>query len=164
MYSSGPFSLPQSNRLRKQGDRQYPSHGHAEAAPLGITIMADAGETSLSVTPTTRAQKRSWSGCSRCKKRRQKCDEARPTCGRCSTANVECVYEVKLRWGGRSFNQSRFGECISESSDKVKKLGMVVKSLHETTADYFKAIQRTSSMCQASKYRPRKRLQNPQGR
>jgi hypothetical protein len=42
---------------------------------------------------------------------------------------VECVYEVKLRWGGRAFNQSRFGACISDtkaSTDKVKKLRKLV--------------------------------------
>ncbi|CAD0090174.1 unnamed protein product, partial [Aureobasidium mustum] len=82
--------------------------------------------TSVTKPTITRARnKRSWSGCARCKKRRQKCDEQRPGCGRCLAANAECVYEVKLRWGGRAFNQSRFGACISDagvSKDKVKKL------------------------------------------
>ncbi|KAI4846935.1 hypothetical protein E4T44_04787, partial [Aureobasidium sp. EXF-8845] len=89
--------------------------------------------TSVTVPTSTRAapNKRSWSGCARCKKRRQKCDEQRPGCGRCNAANTECVYEVKLRWGGRAFNQSRFGACISDtkaSTDKVKKLRSVDKS------------------------------------
>ncbi|KAL1310652.1 hypothetical protein AAFC00_000920 [Neodothiora populina] len=76
-----------------------------------------------SAPKATRAAKRSWSGCARCKKRRQKCDEVRPACSRCTAADVDCVYEVKLRWGGRSFAQSRFGECLSGTSDKVEKLG-----------------------------------------
>ncbi|KAI4727887.1 hypothetical protein E4T49_04275 [Aureobasidium sp. EXF-10728] len=97
---------------------------------------------SSSVTaPATRAarNKRSWSGCARCKKRRQKCDEQRPGCGRCAAANVECVYEVKLRWGGRAFNQSRFGACISDagaSKDKVKKLGSVDKGFIYTVNSF----------------------------
>ena len=92
--------------------------------------LASASTPSTSGTAATSKRatpnKRSWSGCARCKKRRQKCDEQRPGCGRCKAANAECAYEVKLRWGGRAFNQSRFGACISEtkvSKDKVKKLG-----------------------------------------
>jgi hypothetical protein len=89
---------------------------------------ATTPSTSVTASKATRAapNKRSWSGCARCKKRRQKCDEKRPGCGRCKAADTECVYEVKLRWGGRAFNQSRFGACISDtkaSKDKVKKLG-----------------------------------------
>ncbi|KAI5244667.1 hypothetical protein E4T43_03626 [Aureobasidium subglaciale] len=99
--------------------------------------LASTATPSASVTaPVTRAaqHKRSWSGCARCKKRRQKCDEQRPGCGRCQGAGVECVYEVKLRWGGRAFNQSRFGACISDAGGagvtkdkggKVKKVGNV---------------------------------------
>ncbi|KAH8646228.1 fungal-specific transcription factor domain-containing protein [Xylariales sp. PMI_506] len=45
--------------------------------------------------------KRSHFGCVRCKKRRQKCDEGRPSCGRCSGASVPCSYSVTLKWGGR---------------------------------------------------------------
>ncbi|GAB7351529.1 hypothetical protein MBLNU459_g2169t1 [Dothideomycetes sp. NU459] len=67
--------------------------------------MSDRAKTPppASSTSTPRAHTRSWGGCS---------------------AGTECLYEVKLRWGGRSFAQSRFGACISESaSSSVKKLG-----------------------------------------
>ncbi|KAI1758888.1 hypothetical protein GGR53DRAFT_515564 [Hypoxylon sp. FL1150] len=36
--------------------------------------------------------KKSRTGCIRCKQRRVKCDEARPSCGSCSKHSVECVY------------------------------------------------------------------------
>lgn len=45
---------------------------------------------------------RSHHGCSRCKTRRQKCDEARPTCARCLQAGATCEYTVVLKWNGRT--------------------------------------------------------------
>ncbi|KAH0386167.1 hypothetical protein KCU92_g2866, partial [Aureobasidium melanogenum] len=107
-----------------------------KASASGTTPSA-----SVTAPATTRAakNKRSWSGCARCKKRRQKCDEQRPGCGRCLAASAECVYEVKLRWGGRAFNQSRFGACISDagvSKDKVKKLGSVDKGFIYTVNSF----------------------------
>ncbi|KAK6952253.1 hypothetical protein Daesc_006788 [Daldinia eschscholtzii] len=36
--------------------------------------------------------KKSRTGCTRCKQRRVKCDEIRPSCGSCSRHAVECVY------------------------------------------------------------------------
>ncbi|KAI1663029.1 hypothetical protein F4813DRAFT_342708 [Daldinia decipiens] len=36
--------------------------------------------------------KKSRTGCTRCKQRRVKCDELRPSCGSCSRHAVECVY------------------------------------------------------------------------
>jgi hypothetical protein len=65
-------------------------------------------------------KQRSHSGCSRCKRRRQKCDERKPHCGRCNETRVECEYSVKLRWGGRTFDRSRFGDCLRGS---VRKTG-----------------------------------------
>ncbi|KAL1985146.1 hypothetical protein VTN96DRAFT_8168 [Rasamsonia emersonii] len=55
---------------------------------------------------------RSFTGCKRCKARRQKCDEQHPECGRCKTAGVQCRYAMQLQWGGRSFSRSRFGACM----------------------------------------------------
>ena len=46
--------------------------------------------------------KRSHQGCSRCKGRRQKCDEARPSCTRCHEAGEQCQYLVVLKWDGRT--------------------------------------------------------------
>ncbi|OQD99393.1 hypothetical protein PENSOL_c006G02766 [Penicillium solitum] len=55
---------------------------------------------------------RSFTGCKRCKARRQKCDEQRPNCGRCQTAGEQCQYAMQLQWGGRAFSRSRFGACV----------------------------------------------------
>ncbi|OQE16780.1 hypothetical protein PENSTE_c023G06002 [Penicillium steckii] len=45
--------------------------------------------------------KRSYHGCARCKRRRQKCDEQKPSCGRCFNANETCEYKIVLKWNGR---------------------------------------------------------------
>ncbi|KAH3661749.1 hypothetical protein OGAPHI_005927 [Ogataea philodendri] len=42
--------------------------------------------------PTRKRQKYSRNGCLACKKRKVKCDEALPTCGRCAKINSECIY------------------------------------------------------------------------
>ncbi|KAL4948548.1 fungal-specific transcription factor domain-containing protein [Aspergillus filifer] len=57
---------------------------------------------------------RSFGGCKRCKSRRQKCDEERPTCGRCQSAGTQCRYAMQLQWGGRAFSRSRFGSCMQK--------------------------------------------------
>ncbi|KAL4916244.1 fungal-specific transcription factor domain-containing protein [Aspergillus aurantiobrunneus] len=57
---------------------------------------------------------RSFGGCKRCKSRRQKCDEERPTCGRCKSAGTQCRYAMQLQWGGRAFSRSRFGSCMQK--------------------------------------------------
>lgn len=44
---------------------------------------------------------RSHYGCTRCKKRRQKCDEKKPVCTRCQQAAAACSYFVTLKWNGR---------------------------------------------------------------
>ncbi|KAJ4177655.1 hypothetical protein NW755_013721 [Fusarium falciforme] len=67
-------------------------------------------------------QRRSWVGCSRCKRFKKKCSEERPTCQRCKSAGVACEYGVHLRWGGRPFNRSAFGNCLSRSELSVQRL------------------------------------------
>src|SRR5690349_760342 len=66
-------------------------------------------------TKTTRSR----GGCVRCRRRRQKCDQSKPSCGRCVEAGSLCKYEVNLSWGGRSFRKSTFGKCL----EGVQKIG-----------------------------------------
>ncbi|RJE21807.1 C6 finger domain protein [Aspergillus sclerotialis] len=63
---------------------------------------------------------RSFTGCKRCKTRRQKCDEQRPVCRRCQAAGAKCQYITNLYWGGRGFSRSSFGDCMG--SGNIKKL------------------------------------------
>ncbi|KAL2813785.1 hypothetical protein BDW59DRAFT_154672 [Aspergillus cavernicola] len=60
---------------------------------------------------------RSRAGCARCRGRRQKCDETRPQCGRCHLVGANCSYMMNIRWGGRDFHRSRFGDC------RVRRVG-----------------------------------------
>ncbi|KAI1612353.1 fungal-specific transcription factor domain-containing protein [Exophiala viscosa] len=64
---------------------------------------------------------RSWNGCVRCRKRRQKCDEQKPHCARCQKHGQSCTYEKTLRFGGRPFSQSRFGTCLSSKQGGARK-------------------------------------------
>lgn len=50
-----------------------------------------------------RLKLRSRTGCSRCRTRHQKCDERRPSCGRCLDAGCLCVYSDKA--SGQTFNR-----------------------------------------------------------
>lgn len=72
---------------------------------------------------------RSFTGCTRCKARRQKCDEQRPVCGRCQTAGAQCKYAMQLQWGGRAFSRSRFGACVG--SGNMQRLGMLGSPVEE---------------------------------
>ncbi|KAB8235122.1 Zn(II)2Cys6 transcription factor [Aspergillus alliaceus] len=44
---------------------------------------------------------RSHHGCTRCKRRRQKCSEEKPSCKRCQDAGALCNYAIVLKWEGR---------------------------------------------------------------
>ena len=81
--------------------------------PLSSQAMDGRG-----LEPGSKKQ-RSYAGCSRCKRRRQKCDEKKPQCRRCFEAGSECEYSVRLRWGGRTFDRSRFGHCLKGSVRKT---------------------------------------------
>lgn len=45
-----------------------------------------------------KGSKKSRTGCCTCKKRKKKCDEAKPTCGACKRLGLECNYSMKLNW------------------------------------------------------------------
>ncbi|KAJ5300921.1 uncharacterized protein N7443_005923 [Penicillium atrosanguineum] len=52
---------------------------------------------------------RSYQGCWTCKRRRRRCDNARPTCQNCAQRGVDCEgYEVRLRWGNGIASRGRF--------------------------------------------------------
>ncbi|KAL4731587.1 hypothetical protein ACLX1H_000560 [Fusarium chlamydosporum] len=72
--------------------------------------------------------RRSWVGCSRCKSFKKKCSEERPACQRCTLAGAKCEYGVKLRWGGRPFNRSPFGECLTQNEGNVQRLDLNKKN------------------------------------
>lgn len=73
----------------------------------------------------TKSNTKSRKGCSECKRKRVKCDEAKPVCSRCQRSKHAdlCDYNLKLSWTqGRPFKKRRldtteagFGEESSAS-------------------------------------------------
>ncbi|KEY73029.1 hypothetical protein S7711_09886 [Stachybotrys chartarum IBT 7711] len=70
---------------------------------------------------------RSRHGCDECRKRRRKCDEAKPACSQCGRYKRTCVYSLKLVWGGRKGNKSwlaeadacQAGNATQKTNDKI---------------------------------------------
>ena len=61
---------------------------------------------------------KSRTGCSECKRKRVKCDEGKPHCGRCKRYPDRCSYELKLSWTqGRPFKKPRTKEPWVTSLD-----------------------------------------------
>ncbi|VUC29142.1 unnamed protein product [Clonostachys rosea] len=65
---------------------------------------------------------RSRSGCLPCRKHHRKCDEQRPVCGLCHTNQRDCDYGLRVSWGGRPFQKSTFGQCLSNHSTPVGRI------------------------------------------
>jgi hypothetical protein len=82
----------------------------------GIHSPTEAPES-----PTIKSKhSRSRGGCARCKRRRQKCDEQKPSCSRCKIEGIrECTYTMTLQWGGREFGHFK---SYARNSD-IKKCG-----------------------------------------
>ncbi|PSR82145.1 fungal-specific transcription factor domain-domain-containing protein [Coniella lustricola] len=53
------------------------------------------------------AGKRSRRGCEECRRRRRKCDEQQPFCMACTSRGCNCIYTLKLVWGGLELDKSR---------------------------------------------------------
>ncbi|SCO20717.1 unnamed protein product [Fusarium fujikuroi] len=48
--------------------------------------------------PSKTGARRSKSGCVSCRKKRRKCDESKPRCNRCLSANIECSYNTRVEF------------------------------------------------------------------
>ncbi|KAI1609229.1 fungal-specific transcription factor domain-containing protein [Exophiala viscosa] len=58
-------------------------------------------------------QLRSRGGCRECRRMHRKCTEERPNCEYCVKTGKSCSYDKPLKWGGRSFRKSCFGQVLS---------------------------------------------------
>jgi hypothetical protein len=54
--------------------------------------------TNMKKIRSRNAIRRTRTGCQTCRKRRKGCDEARPACNTCKRLNLECTYDMPLRW------------------------------------------------------------------
>lgn len=67
--------------------------------------------------------RRSHNGCARCKRRRQKCDETKPACGRCLYAGIACEYQIILKWNGRVPRSAKSPESrYNPSSTSIRSI------------------------------------------
>lgn len=71
---------------------------------------------------------RSHHGCARCKRRRQKCDEGKPSCIRCVEAQTTCEYLLTLKWDGRIPRRQEAPRGKTRNSDTESVSLNVVRS------------------------------------
>ena len=68
--------------------------------------------------------------CRNCKKRKIKCDKARPSCGRCSKLELECVYDFQENKDGRRGlpGPGTLQEQMEELEDKLEELRYTINA------------------------------------
>ncbi|KAH6639503.1 maltose O-acetyltransferas-like protein [Boeremia exigua] len=115
-----PLDRLQSDRRWAAEPAEYQEHHHHEPRPLDPphhmppSHMSDPNEYDEGATDPNRLnqdsdQKRSGrkrqfanrtkTGCGTCRKRKKKCDEAKPKCNNCVRGNFECAgYATKIPW------------------------------------------------------------------
>ena len=88
---------------------------------ISSASSASSNPGSTSPEPEHSRQKRwapkSRSGCVTCKKRRIKCDEARPTCGRCAASKRDCEYAQIVAEPEESTDGSEVLELLQRKVD-----------------------------------------------
>ncbi|KAF1961750.1 hypothetical protein CC80DRAFT_589258 [Byssothecium circinans] len=68
-------------------------------------------------TVATRNSARSSVACESCRKKKVKCDAARPTCSACSSMSVECVYRTAPAESSMAALKRKYGELESYTED-----------------------------------------------
>ncbi|RDW88317.1 hypothetical protein BP6252_00349 [Coleophoma cylindrospora] len=94
---------------------------------------------------------RSRGGCTRCRSRRQKCDEKRPACARCQENGSAdaCSYTVNLQWGGRNFSSYAKNSDIKKYETEPGNF-VYVASSSKSVSPPPPAFKRASSTASAS--------------
>ncbi|KAL3423142.1 hypothetical protein PVAG01_04889 [Phlyctema vagabunda] len=98
--------------------------------------MSEQSPSEAAASSTSKPKhNRSRGGCTRCRSRRQKCDEKRPACARCQengTAEA-CTYAVNLQWGGRNFSSYAKNSDIKKYETEPGNFVYVASSNKSTT-------------------------------
>ncbi|EUC29716.1 hypothetical protein COCVIDRAFT_109603 [Bipolaris victoriae FI3] len=76
-----------------------PSGSADDQIPASSTTATEvpSNGTSVGAQPSAARKPRVALACKRCKRRKQRCDGARPVCRSCERAGVACAYERTLR-------------------------------------------------------------------
>lgn len=73
-----------------------------------VTRQSDRDQTNTLLSVSGMST-RSYQGCWTCKRRRRRCDNARPTCQSCARRGIDCEgYEVRLKWGSGIASRGRY--------------------------------------------------------
>ncbi|PWN49193.1 hypothetical protein IE53DRAFT_159891 [Violaceomyces palustris] len=113
-----------SSFKRKGRMAQSPKSPTAAAkAPSGV-VGPPAGKGRYLPNRIKRYHVRSLTGCLTCRKRRVKCDEAKPVCKRCKTANRECCFpEVVSAGNSQAHNGKARASSVASPGESVGKEG-----------------------------------------
>lgn len=83
------------------------------------------------------AKQRSRLGCVECRKRRQKCDEAKPSCGQCILNNRTCKYALRLIWRHEVYDRRNgsndsicYNGTLDYSAEKDNSVSLMPQCLH----------------------------------
>ncbi|KIW38029.1 uncharacterized protein PV06_10005 [Exophiala oligosperma] len=83
----------------------------------------------------TKRTGKSFGGCLTCRERRLKCDESRPSCTRCSRANLRCKgYGVRLKWTNNEGNVGAESPLSGPNGRYFQRSKMVSKRILEPSA------------------------------
>ncbi|CAM1503632.1 Fc.00g012230.m01.CDS01 [Cosmosporella sp. VM-42] len=73
----------------------------------------------MAPSPSKDRPRRSRTGCHNCRRLHRKCDETKPSCSGCLASQKQCVYGMRISWGGRPFKKSAFGQCLNQTATVV---------------------------------------------
>ncbi|CAG8909430.1 unnamed protein product [Penicillium egyptiacum] len=90
---------------------------HCIKGPRAIHISAQRFQVQ---PPKSGMSTRSHQGCWTCKRRRRRCDNARPSCQNCAERGTFCEgYEVRLRWGAGIASRGHFAGADKPVNNSV---------------------------------------------
>lgn len=80
-----------------------------------------------------RSAPRSRAGCLPCRRHHRKCDEQRPVCELCRKNGRTCDYGLSIKWGGRPFQKSTFGQCLSGARSQIGRIRTVDEAAEDVS-------------------------------
>ncbi|KAH9905206.1 hypothetical protein F4778DRAFT_729070 [Xylariomycetidae sp. FL2044] len=87
MFEEAPLAIPGKRMAEAQ---------KAPDEPRSKRLKPTTGKELKSTSTRTRSR----NGCLKCKKNKTKCDERKPSCGRCVSRETDCSYDRALIWRG----------------------------------------------------------------
>lgn len=90
------------------------------ASPLRLGVKNPRKTRQARHTPPRMSTRRSHHGCWTCKAKRQRCDNARPTCNNCHQRGQLCEgYGMRLRWGTGIASRGRYALADKPTDESI---------------------------------------------